>query len=171
MKVRAATVSDGDMLSVLATYDWITTYGGNGVSRVMASYAASEFSPARYRSRLMEKGRTIWVVEHRQRLVGFCEVFLRSPHKATSAVTSIDKFYLHSTFDTEEARITLFRHVTTELGKYQISAIWLTVWHQHKETLEFYANLGFQQVGEFFLEIDGEHHTHYILDNVSPMPA
>ncbi len=167
MKIRAATVSDGDMLSVLATYDWMTAYGENGVSRAMASYTSSEFSPARYRTRLMEKGRMIWVVEHRQRLVGFSEIVLRAPHKATSAVTNIDKFYVHSAFDTEETRTNLFRHVMAELGKYKVADVWLSVWHKNKDALQFYAGLGFCQVGEFFLEIDGEHHTHYILDNVA----
>ncbi len=167
MKIRAATVSDGDMLSALAAYDWMTAYAANGVSRTMASYIAGEFSSARYRKRLMEKGRMMWVAEHRQRLVGFCEVVLRAPHKATSAVTSIDKFYVHSIFDTGETRTTLFRHVMAELNKYNVTAVWLAVWHKNKDAQQFYEGLGFRQVGEFFLEIDGEHHTHYILDNMN----
>ena len=158
------------MLSALSMYNWLTVYADNGVSRTMAAYVAGEFSPSRYRKRLMEKGHMIWVVEHRRRLAGFAEVLLRAPHKATTAATSIDKFYLHSAFDDSETRTALFQHVMKELDKYNITNVWLAVWQKQKDRLQFYDTLGFQQVGEFFLEIDGAHLTHYVLDNVPSTP-
>lgn len=165
MKIRAATVSDGDMLAALASYNWLHAYAGHGVSRAMAAYVAGEFSPARYRSRLMEKGRMIWVMEHRQRLAGFAEVLLRATHEATAAATNLERLYLHAAFDDADTRAAFVQHIMKELGKYHITTIWLSVWHAQKDLLDFYAERGFRQSGQFFLEIDGEHHTHYILDN------
>ncbi len=167
MRIRAATLADSETISTLAMYNWMSTYSKEGMSPTMASFLSSEYSPARYRTHLKKKGRLIWVVQHKKRLAGFCEIALKTPYESTCASTRLETCYLHCPVEGEDVCQELFDHAIQELRTYQITDLWVSLWQQEEENIQWYTELGFKQVGEYFLEMDGSHYKHLVLDNCS----
>ncbi|MBV8679953.1 MAG: GNAT family N-acetyltransferase [Aquitalea sp.] len=161
--VRPARPEDATCLSALASLVWLDTYATAGIRPALAHHVQASLSPQAFQAQLADASQHILLIE-------------REGHVLAYAVLQ-DNAVCPGQPDWQAELATLYvmpRFARQGLGRQLLSAclrlacqqgqpgVWLSVYHDNPRALAFYRQLGLQQVGDCYFEMEQERHLNHV---------
>lgn len=154
MTLRPALPSDASSIAALSVEVWLGTYLKQGINRLFADYALSEFTPAKIAALIVNPNEYIVVSDNVQGIDGFIQV---SPGRIAPVVgcsdIEISTFYVQPLHHGKGIGKALLAAALDHARALGAPSVWLTTNAENMPAIGFYLAQGFAQVG----------HTHFRL--------
>ena len=168
---RLADVSDAECLAALALQVFFDTYAQGGIRPSVARYALAELSAESFAKRIAEPSLRVIVAEVDQHRVGFSVLALAAESPVPGCPRAeLATLYVSRHFAGRGIGSTLLARagelvaaLTGETG------FWLSANARNEGAIAFYRRLGFNELGSFDFELEGERHPNLVF--VSPATA
>jgi ribosomal protein S18 acetylase RimI-like enzyme len=165
---RLANDSDAECLAALALQVFFDTYAQGGIRPSVARYALAELSSDAFAKRIAEGSLRVIVAEVDQHRVGFAVLALA----AESPVPGCPRAELATLYVSRHfARQGIGSALLASASEIAVAlngepGFWLSANARNEGAIAFYRRLGFNEVGSFDFEIEGERHPNLVF--VSP---
>jgi diamine N-acetyltransferase len=161
VQIRRATHADAMALSVLATAIFVRTYASQGVSPSIAREVNAELSATVFGDRLDDPAAITWVIERDGAMLGFLELKLSVNGLFAAGTAEIARLYVWPTRCGWGRK--LLDHADTCARALGFIALGLTAWAYNQNALDFYAHVGFQDIGEAIYRFENDEHPNRVL--------
>ncbi|WP_417067994.1 GNAT family N-acetyltransferase [Niveibacterium terrae] len=165
---RRANASDAECLAALALQVFFDTYAQWGIRPPVARYALTELSVEAFDERIKDPSLCVLVAEVDQHRVGFAVLVLAAESPVPGCPPAeVATLYVSRHFARRGIGRGLLdecRGLAAELSP--DPRIWLSANAENAGAIAFYRRLGFNELGAFDFEIEGERHPNLVF--VSP---
>lgn len=165
MEIREATPSDLFNLAVLKQQVWISTYASDGLMDVYSKYVLSEYSAQAVQQSIADPSKLTLLALQKDCLLG-CVVIQLTPMSPTNGFKpgiEISTLYILEKFQKQGIGTKLMDASIDQIKRLNHNMIWLTVYHQNQNAIDFYRRQNFKQIGETDFLLGEEKHKNYIL--------
>ena len=145
MNIRKATQKDALNISVVGACVWIDTYATEGVFNDISKYVEAEFTQQQIKHLIESKH--VYVSNHNDSISGYIVL----GQKINSKI-EIENLYVLPKFQHQK----LGSRFIQEASNIFSCPLWLSVWEENSNAINFYKKMGFEQQGEVFFELNGK---------------
>ncbi|MFZ6760573.1 GNAT family N-acetyltransferase [Undibacterium sp. Ji50W] len=165
IQIRPATHDDALCLSVLAMQVFLDTYATTGIRPAIAKEVLHAFSVSAFTDLLTRDGRFIHVAEREGNLLGFSQITLGTRQELITAThpAELDRLYVQEPFTRMGLGSELLRTAEATAVQHGADVMWLTPWVHNTRALQFYARLGYADMGNTSFFMEGEAHENRVL--------
>jgi diamine N-acetyltransferase len=166
-RLRPGSSIDAPSIAALATQVFLDTYATHGVRPDLAREAFHGYSQQAFAARLAESHRRFIVAED-DGLIGFAELLCSNLDSPVAQVSGgeLVRLYVQPRAQRSGIGRALIRE-TEKLGSSSwLPSIWLSVWEDNADALEFYHQLGYAEVGTTTYSFEGNSYGNRVLSKV-----
>ncbi|WAJ30589.1 GNAT family N-acetyltransferase [Antarcticirhabdus aurantiaca] len=162
--IRDATASDASSLAALSIEVWLGTYIREGVNGFFADHALREFTADRFRSRLQDQQRTIFVSQNAVGIDGMIELIAgASAPVAGCPNVEIATLYVQPRHQGGGKGVALLQAGLAHARSSGHAGVWLAVNAENQAAIAFYERQSFQNAGETHYEIEDQRYLNYVM--------
>lgn len=156
--LRPARDDDALCIGVLATQVFLDTYATDGVRPALAREVLSHFSTAATTELLAQPDTRFVVAEHGLHLRGFAQLSLGKRHAQVdgSKTAEVVRLYVQRAFQGRGLGRRLLQQAQALAAADGATQLWLTAWVGNPRALDFYAGVGWRDVGGTDYVFEGE---------------
>jgi ribosomal protein S18 acetylase RimI-like enzyme len=157
--INLATVAHSKLLSDLGKECFLQSHGHSAPKEAIDTFIAKNYSKIAFEKELMNPANIYHLLLVDQEIAGYSKIVLNStnPNIAAQNITKLDRLYLLKKFHHKNLGDTLM-NFNIELSKqHQQIGIWLAVWVENIQAINFYNKKGFRVVGSYNFEISETH--------------
>ncbi|MFZ6722138.1 GNAT family N-acetyltransferase [Undibacterium sp. Ji49W] len=165
IQFRPATQDDALCLSVLAMQVFLDTYATTGIRPAIAKEVLHAFSVSAFTDLLARDGTFTHVAERDGNLLAFSQIGLETRQELVGAThpAELDRLYVQEPFTHMGLGSQLLRVAEATAVQHGADVMWLTPWVHNVRALQFYARLGYVDVGGTSFFMEGEAHENRVL--------
>lgn len=164
IKIRRATKEDVLNLSVLKKQVFISTYAIDGIRKDFSEYITSEFSEENLQENLKDENRIVLVAEQNDFLIGCAEIEINN--RCNETKDNSPELTVLYVFEHAKGKGIGYRLITeceSIVKRLNYPGLWLTVYHQNFNAIQFYNRQQYKDIGQWFFEMGGEKHENRIM--------
>lgn len=160
ISIRAATIADAVLISVLASTTFYEAYFTQDESQNLANYISESFEVEGIRAEISDPDSTFFLIFLDEKAVGYTKLISNSRLGCISHPKAIElkRIYLVERVWRTGIGKTLLEHCIKEARSRGFDVIWLGVWEENLRAQRFYAKFGFSEVGTItfpYGDVDG----------------
>jgi ribosomal protein S18 acetylase RimI-like enzyme len=160
--IRTARPEDAACIAVLGAHVWVHTYAAAGVSKVIAQYVLTTFTPENILALMADPGVVLLVAEVEANLAGYIVMRFDSYH--ADVPIEIETLYIQDSFAGRGIGSALLTHARSiAMARTGDRAIWLIVNSQNEKAISFYRSRGMTQDGIAYFELGGTKHENKVM--------
>lgn len=147
---RIANIKDLEGLQALGRTTFYSTFGRFNKKEDMEEYLLQAFSLKQLRKEMGEEDSNFYLIEDRERLIGYMKLNFPSKGKEDRSKNSmeIQRIYILEDYQGKGLGKKLIEKAK-KIGKNKdLDYIWLEVWKEDKGARTFYRRQGFSKIGE-----------------------
>ncbi len=164
LKIRKATELDIRNISVLKKQVFISTYALSGINNEFSNHITAEFSIERIEESIKDKNKIILVAERKGFLIGIAEIFLNSMCKETGNLSpELNVLYVFEHVKGKGIGFKLISECENIVKEYNLPGLWLTVYHQNENAIQFYERQSYKDIGTYLFEMEGKKYENRIM--------
>lgn len=155
IEIRKPLPTELRELSQLACATFLEAYGSDNLREKLLNYCHNHFSEVKMEEYLKDPKHSLLVAKHRGELIAYAK-FGVVPFQNTALspkAVHLDKLYVRQKYQSNGLGITLLNQVILEAKKAGNDSICLNVWIHNRKAMHFYAQLGFQRVGDILFAL------------------
>jgi diamine N-acetyltransferase len=146
--IRHGRLDDAENLAALAMQVWLHTYATDGISSTISAYVFSEFTAARFATRLADDSLVFAVAEIDAKLVGYACINLGSNCPSpTDSTAELATLYVQAPFIGKGVGAPLLQRAEEEARHAAGDGLWLKVNAQNARAIAFYSKHGYTKIG------------------------
>lgn len=142
MKIRRAVKADALNIATIGSCVWVDTYSTEGVSDNISDYIAEEFTQIKI-EKLIEK-KTVYIAKNESHTTGYMVL-----SQTKNSKIEIENLYILPRFQHNKIGSMLIQEAISSYS----GLLWLSVWEENINAINFYRKHGFQQQGELFFKL------------------
>ena len=165
--IRPAKASDAGALARLAERTFRESFAAQNLAADMDHHCATHFGEAMQLNEIADSNTLNLIAVHRDQLVAFAQVRLRSPNNLVTAErpAEIHRFYVlkqwHGQGLAHELMSALLK--APSFSDVNADALWLSVWQRNPRAIAFYHKHGFKVVGESLFHVGSDSQRDWLL--------
>lgn len=143
---RLATISDTATICRLAEKTFRDTYTEFNTPENMEAHVAKNFSSEAILADLQNPQNQYFIIESEQQIVAFAKLVKDHPTKglADKKVVEIERFYVDKSLHGQQLGRKLMDFCTNWAKENNFESIWLGVWENNHNAMQFYKKMGFE---------------------------
>jgi len=159
IKIHKARQLDTKQLAPIAKEAFLTAHGHSAPKKDIDKYVLENFSEANFEAELSNPENYYYLIYYNNKLAGYSKVTLNTPNENITSenTTYMSRLYLLKEFYGIGLGKKLFDFNIEFSKQHNQSGIWLAVWTENKQAIEFYTKRGFKIVGRFDFKISDTH--------------
>lgn len=162
--IRRALEADVLNISVLKKQVFISTYALSGINIEFSKHINYEFSEEKIRENILDSQKIILVAERKDFLIGIAEIFLNSTCKEAGSLSpELNVLYVFEHLKGKGIGFKLISECENIVKEHNFPGLWLTVYHQNKNAINFYERQLYKDIGQFYFEMEGKKHENRIM--------
>lgn len=164
MKIEKAEIIDLKNIATLAVQVWLDTYAVEGIREVFSDYIWNELTPQNFAKRYVENDHCFFTIKENGHLIGFVELNENSPSTVNENYKlEIDKIYIQNNFCGKNIGSEIINFLCDYYKNSEFSEMWLTVYENNIRAIKFYEKNNFEEIGEYFFQLENESHRNLVL--------
>ena len=165
IKIRKANLNDITNLVVLKQQVWISTYAVDGIRNEFSEYVLDHFTKEKERKIIDDNQITTFVVEHEEHLIACVEIEenVLCPSNKENTV-EIRVLYVLERFAGKGVGYELLKHSVNFLKRKACQRLWLSVYIENENAIQFYQRNSFSETGKIFFDMDGNSNENKIME-------
>lgn len=159
ISITKATVNDFELLSHLGRKSFLQSHGRSAAPADIDRYVARKFSPEAVKDELSNEKNIFHIIYQSGTPAGYSKIIFNSPDANIELpnVTKLERLYLLEQFFGQKLGLNLFEFNLQLSKKNKQTAMWLFVWKENHQAINFYTKNGFEIVGSYDFKITDTH--------------
>ncbi len=165
IQISKANHSDLDTIERIARQTFIETYAKMNSNANMEMYLNKAFNQKKLENELVNPESTFYLVKSAKKVIGYLKINEGNAQTEFADLESIEieRIYISKIHQGQGLGRVLIEKAI-DLAKFKgKSNIWLGVWRQNRNAIQFYEKLGFEKSGSHVFVFGTERQTDYIM--------
>jgi ribosomal protein S18 acetylase RimI-like enzyme len=162
---RLATIDDTEAIRVLAENTFRDTYAELNTPENMEIHVAKNFSSETILADLQSLQNQYFVIESETQIVAFAKLVKAHSTKGLEgkSVIEIERFYIDKNLHGQQLGRKLMDFCTNWAKENSFETIWLGVWENNPNAIQFYKKMGFEFLGTHVFVLGTEVQTDFTM--------
>jgi diamine N-acetyltransferase len=174
LRLRPARVADAPWVALLAGHVYLDTYGGGGLSALLAREVLAVHGRRPWQHRIARSEGRVVLAERGAHLIGVSELLRGSddvPVQELAGCVELARLYVHPQAQGQGVGRRLVDDALAHAESCGSPALWLTAWAGNQRALDFYAALGFEDIGTTVYRFEDQTFENRVLRHRLPRPS
>lgn len=158
-KIIKATLKDAQLLSDLATASFLTSHVHSAPKNDIDSYIALNLQKINFEVELNNQQNQFYLLYYKNEIAGYSKIVFNKPNTNVTAqnIALMNRLYLLKEFYQLGLGKILFDFNVDICKQQDQKGIWLAVWVENVQAIQFYTKKGFTKVGDYNFQISKTH--------------
>ena len=154
-----ATVNDAKLLVHIGKTSFLESHGMSASKNDIDAYVKLKFNEVTFFEELQDSKNHFHIIYHNQIPIGYSKIIFDFPYPNIpfENVTKLERLYLLKEFHHLKLGLELFNFNVQESMKHHQAGMWLFVWTENENAINFYNKVGFKIVGHHDFKISENH--------------
>lgn len=163
--VRLATAKDTEAIRLLAEKTFRDTYTEFNTPENMETHVAKNFSSEAILADLQSPQNQYFIIELKGKLVAFAKLVKNHSTKGleNKKVVEIERFYVDKNLHGQQLGRKLMDFCTNWAAENNFETIWLGVWENNQNAMQFYKKMGFELLDKHVFVLGTEVQTDFTM--------
>lgn len=150
LNIRQATANDAELLAALGSATFYEAYFEQDDSNHLGAYCVEAFNLSQMKNELADRNSIFFIAEWLGKAVGYAKLREGSTADGLEGEKAIEiqRIYILEKMKGKSFGAALMLKCFAEAKRKGCALIWLGVWRYNLPAQKFYANFGFEKVGE-----------------------
>ena len=160
ISIDRATIKDLHILINLGRKTFFESHGMSASKKDIDEYVNLKFNRENFEQELSDSKNYFFVLNYNQQPVGYSKIILNFSHQdiTTKNVTKLERLYILKAFHKLKLGLKLFQFNVQESKRNNQSGMWLYVWTENGNAIDFYKKAGFKIIGKYDFKISNTHY-------------
>ncbi|MFI5131729.1 MAG: GNAT family N-acetyltransferase [Chitinophagales bacterium] len=157
--IARASEKDFQLLSELAKLTFIESHGQCADPEDVNLYIAEKYSPAVIKEELNDEKNIYSIIHYNNRPAGYSKIISNAPYRDSQLknIAKLERLYLLKEFYKLKLGSELFQFNADLARKNNQVGMWLYVWKENPQAVNFYEKKGFVIIGSYDFQISKTH--------------
>lgn len=157
--ISACTAQDAAEIAALAESTFWQSHGHSASTNDIQAYVDSAFDIDSVRRELLDTRNQFFKLSLSGAVIGYSKLRMNEAHEAISdaSICKLERLYVDSRHHGKGLGLTLFKHAVAAAIAQSQSGIWLYVWTENQQAIDFYTRQGFTVIGQYDFKISANH--------------
>lgn len=161
------TVKNIDILTKLGQKTFFESHGMSASKKDIDAYINLKFTDKIFEKELDDSKNKFYILYYNQQPVGYSKIIYNFSHQNITSknVAKLERLYIIKKFHKLKLGLELFHFNIQESKRNNQSGMWLYVWTENLQAIDFYKKAGFKIIGNYNFKISNAHYNpnHHML--------
>lgn len=165
ISVKEAGVNDAEVISKLSTETFFETYSWYNTPENMLEYTQKHFNIKHTQKELASENNWFFLARENDEVIGYVKLRIEEtpPELKGKKHIEIERIYVQKKHQKKRVGFLLFKKCMKFSKEKNFDVIWLGVWEQNLNAINFYIKAGFTKFGEHAFQLGKDLQKDYLM--------